>query len=207
MAASAPLLAVRDLTKTFGGARALDGVTLAFAAGEIHALVGENGAGKSTLIRCCTGVLTPDGGELLLDGAPLRLRSPRQARELGLRVVHQEAEFFPDLSLAENLLHVEGLPVGSVWWLDWRGLRATVREELRTLELDLPVEVPAARLGLGQRLLTPFGLLLPRLGVLRLRGVVLRLRLGIAGRRRLGILLARLRIWRWRWRVLRLRIL
>ncbi len=153
MAASAPLLTVRDLTKTFGGARALDGVTLAFAAGEIHALVGENGAGKSTLIRCCTGVLAPDGGELVLDGAPLRLRSPRQARELGLRVVHQEAEFFPDLSLAENLLHVEGLPAGPAWWLDWRGLRRTVREELRTMELDLPVEAPAARLGLGQRLL------------------------------------------------------
>jgi ABC-type sugar transport system ATPase subunit/ribose/xylose/arabinose/galactoside ABC-type transport system permease subunit len=153
MSTSAPLLVVDNLTKAFGGARALDGVTLAFAQGEIHALVGENGAGKSTLIRCCTGLLTPEGGGLVWDGEPLRLRSPRQARALGIRAVHQEAEFFPELSLAENLMHVECLKAGSAWWLDWRGLRSTVRAELRELDLDLPVEVPAATLGLGQRML------------------------------------------------------
>ena len=154
MTDSATLLSIRHLSKSFGGSRALDGVSLNFSAGEIHALVGENGAGKSTLIRCCTGVLSPDGGTLGWDGEPLQLRSPRHARKLGIRAVHQESEFFPELSLAENLMHIEGLAAGPAWWLDWRGLRTTVRAELRALDLDLPVDLPAGRLGIGQRMLT-----------------------------------------------------
>jgi ABC-type sugar transport system ATPase subunit/ribose/xylose/arabinose/galactoside ABC-type transport system permease subunit len=153
MSATAPLLAIDHLSKAFGGSRALDGVSLAFQAGEIHALVGENGAGKSTLIRCCTGVISADTGRLLWEGAPVAPKNPRHAQQLGIRAVHQEAEFFPALSLAENLMHAEGAMAGHAWWLDWRQVRAKAREELQTMELDLPVEAPAAQFGLGQRMM------------------------------------------------------
>jgi ABC-type sugar transport system ATPase subunit/ribose/xylose/arabinose/galactoside ABC-type transport system permease subunit len=153
MSAPAPLLAIDRLSKAFGGSRALDDVSLAFRTGEIHALVGENGAGKSTLIRCCTGVISADSGRLLLEGNPVVLQNPRHARQLGIRAVHQEAEFFPELSLAENLMHAEGTMAGRWWWIDWQQVRDSAREELGAMELDLPVETPAIRLGLGQRMM------------------------------------------------------
>ena len=153
MSAPAPLLAVDHLSKAFSGTRALDDVSLAFQAGEIHALVGENGAGKSTLIRCCTGVIAADAGRLLWQGAPAVPRDPRHARSLGIRAVHQEAEFFPALSLAENLLHAEGTMAGHSWWLDWPRVRARAREDLGAMGLDLPEETPAMNLGLGQRMM------------------------------------------------------
>ena len=72
-------------------------------AGEILALVGENGAGKSTLTRIIEGVHQPDAGEVVVDGAPVRLRAPAEAHAAGIRVIHQEPDIFPDLSVAENL--------------------------------------------------------------------------------------------------------
>lgn len=150
---SPSLLELRDVAKAFGGARALGGVSLGFRRGEIHALVGENGAGKSTLIRICTGLQPPDSGQLIWEGTPLRLRSPQEARQIGIRAVHQEAEFFPELSLAENLMHTEGAVPGHRFWLNWNAAHQTARDELESLSLDLPVHVRAATLGLGQRMM------------------------------------------------------
>ena len=147
------LLELRGLTKAYGGALALDAVSLSFRAGEIHALVGENGAGKSTLIRLCTGVQPPDAGEIWWEGAPLPLRDPRQARAAGIRAVYQEAEFVPDLSLAENLRHAEGAAAGSPYWLDWDRVRTRAEEDLRALAVALPVTAPAAQLSVGQRMM------------------------------------------------------
>jgi len=97
------LLAARALCKAYGGARALDGVDLDLHAGRIHALIGANGAGKSTLCRILAGVESPDAGELLLDGAPVRFASVREASAHGIAIVHQELSLFPNLSVAENL--------------------------------------------------------------------------------------------------------
>jgi L-arabinose transport system ATP-binding protein len=82
---------------------ALSEVTLPIRAGEILALVGENGAGKSTLTRIMEGVHRPDTGEVVIDGAPVLLRAPAEAHAAGIRVIHQEPDIFPDLSVAENL--------------------------------------------------------------------------------------------------------
>ena len=76
---SAPLLEVRQLTKSFPGVRALKGVSLTVARGEVLAVIGENGAGKSTLMKILAGVQRQDGGELLLDGERVEIRSDRKS--------------------------------------------------------------------------------------------------------------------------------
>jgi len=97
------LLEMHGIRKQFGGVEALKGVDFALQGGEVHALVGENGAGKSTLMKVLSGVLSPDGGGLLLEGRALRFRSVAEAQQAGVVMVYQELTLVPDLSVAENL--------------------------------------------------------------------------------------------------------
>ncbi len=100
---SAPAVRFESITKRFPGALALDDVTLEVRAGSCHALCGENGAGKSTLGRVLAGIHRPDGGRILLDGAPVRFATPRDALAAGVGMVHQELACCGNLSVAENL--------------------------------------------------------------------------------------------------------
>src|SRR3981081_4350847 len=100
---AAPLLALRQLAKAFGGARALRGVDFDVHAGEIHALLGENGAGKSTLIKIVSGVYPPDTGEITIRGEPVRFLSPREAQAHGIATIYQEFSLYPELTVAENI--------------------------------------------------------------------------------------------------------
>lgn len=147
------LLQLKAIEKAYGGVSALRGVSLTFERGKIHALVGENGAGKSTLIRLCTGIDTPDAGGLFWKGERIRLAGPAEGRAIGIRVVHQEAEFFPELSLTENLMHAAGSVSGRSWWLDWRALRLATAHDLDALGIRLPLDRPAADLSVGQRMM------------------------------------------------------
>jgi len=101
--AARPLIEVRDAAKHFGGVTALDGVSVAIARGSVHGLVGENGAGKSTLAKVIGGVLQPDAGELLVDGGPVRFRSPREALAAGIATIAQEIALVPARSVLENV--------------------------------------------------------------------------------------------------------
>src|SRR5689334_5804639 len=112
MSQTHPLVEARDLSKRFGGAQALSGVDLAVLPGEVHGLVGENGAGKSTLGKCVAGVLHPDGGELLVDGARVNYRVPRDALADGITIVEQELALLPAMSVADNVL-LGGNPAGA----------------------------------------------------------------------------------------------
>ena len=103
MSTSPPLLDVRGLTKSFPGVRALDDVNLHAGAGEVLAVVGENGAGKSTLMKILAGVYLPDGGDVLLDGQPVRLCRRRDALATGISLIHQELNLAENLSVAANL--------------------------------------------------------------------------------------------------------
>ncbi|MBR6728029.1 MAG: sugar ABC transporter ATP-binding protein [Clostridia bacterium] len=87
---AAPLLEMRGITKDFPGVRALDHVDLTVRPGTVHALMGENGAGKSTLMKCLFGIYKRDGGEILLEGKPVEFKSPKDALEHGVAMVHQE---------------------------------------------------------------------------------------------------------------------
>jgi len=106
MADQTVLLSVHGLEKHFGAVRALNGVDLDIPRGQVTALVGDNGAGKSVLIKCMAGIHEPDAGEIIWEGEPVRIRSPREAAALGIEVVYQ------DLALCDNLDVVENMFLG-----------------------------------------------------------------------------------------------
>ena len=123
-----PVLAVRGATKRFGAVLALDHVDLEVRAGEVLALLGDNGAGKSTLIKCLSGVHRLDDGVIELDGKPVDMRSPADARTHGIETVYQDLALFDNLGPAANFY--AGRELASPRWLP-RGLRF-----LRTREMS-----------------------------------------------------------------------
>src|SRR3954466_9481204 len=98
-----PAVRFEGISKRFPGARALDSITFEIASGSCHAVCGENGAGKSTLGKILAGIKRADGGSISLDGSPIHVGSPRDARALGIAIVHQELAFCENLTVAENL--------------------------------------------------------------------------------------------------------
>src|SRR2546422_7215048 len=139
----APILEIRGVSKRFGSTQALDDVSLALEAGEIHALLGENGAGKSTLIKIMTGVVQPDAGELIVDGRPARVGSALEAQALGIAAVYQEPMIFPDLSVAENIF-ISHRDRGRI--VDRGAMRRDAEAVLDRLGVRLDVREPARRL-------------------------------------------------------------
>src|SRR5688572_11665024 len=129
----AELLEMRGVSKVFPGVRALDGVDFTVRAGEIHALMGENGAGKSTLIKVLTGAEPRDGGTVLLDGQPIRPRSPKDAQRVGISTVYQEVNLVPNLSVAENLYLGRQPTLASV--IRWGRMNQMARAALARLNL------------------------------------------------------------------------
>ncbi|RMI45995.1 sugar ABC transporter ATP-binding protein [Streptomyces triticirhizae] len=146
----APVVALRDVWKSFGAVAALRGAHLALRAGEAHALVGENGAGKSTLIRVLAGVHRPDRGVVELDGAPVEFRNPQDARAAGLAVIHQEPGLFPDLTVAENVF-VGRQPRGRFGRIDERAMRAEAGAVLARLGVPLDPRRPARGLSIADQ--------------------------------------------------------
>lgn len=98
------VLEARSISKRYSGVDALENVSLALEPGKIHALIGENGAGKSTLSKILSGFEIPDDGELLIDGTPVSIKTPAQAAEYGIAIVHQELSVIGSVSVAENIL-------------------------------------------------------------------------------------------------------
>ena len=99
---AAPLIDVRNISKQFGSVVALSGVSMAVWPGEVHCLLGDNGAGKSTLIKTLAGVHAPDQGQYLVNGRPVRFRSPRDALDAGIATVYQDLALVPLMSVARN---------------------------------------------------------------------------------------------------------
>ena len=144
------LLRVVEVTRSFAGVQALRGASLELRAGEVHALVGENGAGKSTLIRIVTGAVQADGGELLLEGEPVRSHSPRRARELGIAAIYQQPALFPDLTVAENIALASDPP--AVWRrVDWAARRRRAAELLARVGARIDPEAEAGDLSMPQQ--------------------------------------------------------
>jgi ABC-type sugar transport system ATPase subunit len=151
-----PILEVHNIHKRFGRVVALRGANFDLYAGEVHALVGDNGAGKSTLIKIISGVFQPDAGEILIDGQPVTIHSPLEARVLGIETVYQDLALANHLDAAANLfLGREELlppPLGWFGFLDKRTMRRRAEEEMRRLKIGIKsVEQPVLTLSGGQR--------------------------------------------------------
>lgn len=140
----APLIEMRGISKAFPGVRALDDVSLAVQAGEVHMLVGQNGAGKSTLIKVLCGAHHPDRGEFLVDGQPVRIHSVADARRLGIAVIFQEFSLVPFLNIAQNIFlgHETG---------NQRHMHAEAARLLDMLGIQLDTHTLAHKLGVAQQ--------------------------------------------------------
>ena len=124
------------VSKRFAATQALDEVSMELRAAEVHALVGENGAGKSTLVKIVAGVHRPDRGAMRLDGEPIELQGPADARAHGIAVVHQEPRLFPDLSVAENVF-LGHAPGGRLGTIDWGAMQRSARALFKELGVRL----------------------------------------------------------------------
>jgi len=138
------------MTKRYPGVLALDDVSLSFARGEIHALMGENGAGKSTLVKLIAGAETADEGTVAIEGRVFRAMNPALAKEAGISVIWQESNLVPSLSVAENLFL--GLKVGkSRFCPDFGEMDRLASEILGELNFDMPPGTPVFELSAAQR--------------------------------------------------------
>jgi D-xylose transport system ATP-binding protein len=147
-----PILQLRGISKSFGSVQALTDVDFEVRRGEVMALVGDNGAGKSTLIKCVAGIHSPDRGEILFDGEPVHVHSPKDAARLGIEVVYQ------DLALADNLDVVQNMYLGReerdwLWRLKEAPMEQRTAETLRSLSVTTirSIRQPVASLSGGQR--------------------------------------------------------
>jgi len=145
------VLELRDITKVFPGVIANKGVSLSLNSGEIVALLGENGAGKSTLMNVVYGLLTSDGGEILVDDKPVKIRSPRQAIDLGIGMVHQHFMLVEPLTVTENI--VLGREPAHLGVIDFTQARKTVVElsERYGLKVDPDTQIIDLPVGMQQR--------------------------------------------------------
>jgi ribose transport system ATP-binding protein len=143
MNASAPLLTVSGIKKSFGATKALKGVDLTLARGEVLALIGENGAGKSTLMKVLSGAHSADSGDMALEGAAYRPTGPLHARSLGVCMIYQELALAPHLSVMENILL--GIEPTFGPFMNWRETRAIARRALD--EVGLTSLDPATLVG------------------------------------------------------------
>ncbi len=140
-------LRLEGITKVFGSLVANDRVTLDVRPGEIHCLLGENGAGKSTLMNQLYGLLQPDGGQILVDGVPVRFANPRQAIDAGIGMVHQHFMLVGPFTVAENI--VLGREPGRAGVLDLRAARQRVRELSARYRLDVDPDARVEDLPIG----------------------------------------------------------
>ena len=112
-------LELKNITKTFPGVLALDNVSFSAQRGEVHALCGENGAGKSTLMKIINGVYKADSGEIYIEGKPVHIQSPIEARKHGIAMIFQECVYVPEMTVAESLF-LGNLPVNQLGAVDWK---------------------------------------------------------------------------------------
>lgn len=145
------LVAMNDIDKSFPGVRALHKAKFELRPGEVHALMGENGAGKSTLMKILSGIYARDSGEILLDGRPIEINSPRQAQQLGIGIIHQELSLMPDLSAAQNIFIGREPRKGFGVLLDEARLNAQAAEIFASMRLRLDPRTLAGRLTIARQ--------------------------------------------------------
>lgn len=142
-------LATRDLGKDYPGTVALDGVSVGFAPGEVHALIGKNGAGKSTLVKMLAGSVVPSRGQIFCDGLEVALSSPQDAFKQGIAIVYQELSLVPGLTVAENILLGRTPKKSGI--IDWRATYAQAAGVLERMRVDIDVRARTGDLGVAKQ--------------------------------------------------------
>jgi ABC-type sugar transport system ATPase subunit len=146
--APTPLLEAIGICKTFPGVRALHDARIVVHAGRLNAVLGENGAGKSTLMNILSGVFPPDVGEVRLDGKPVHFRTPREAADAGISIIHQELNLIPHLSVAENIF-LGREPITRSGLIDRRAMNRASTQLLDHLGLTVDPRTPIYKLRVG----------------------------------------------------------
>jgi general nucleoside transport system ATP-binding protein len=147
---AAPVLELRGITKQFPGVLANDHIDFDLRRGEVHALLGENGAGKSTLMSILYGLYTADSGEILLNGKPVAISSPRDAIELGIGMVHQHFMLIPVMTVTENIV-LANEPVRAGVLLDEKAAEKRVAEVARTFKFAVDPHAKIENITVGQQ--------------------------------------------------------
>lgn len=153
---SETLLEVRGIEKRFGGVRALAGVDMRLARGDLRCLIGPNGAGKSTFFKVLTAQLRPSAGRIVFDGADITHRQPHEISRLGIGIKNQVPSVFDGLPV------YEGLWVAAAWRQKEREAHRTVEEVIDRLGLGDIADVPVGLLAHGQRQWVEFGMVMAR---------------------------------------------
>lgn len=144
---SQPILKMKGITKEFPGVKALENVDLELYSGEVHALMGENGAGKSTLMKILSGVYQHTSGSILLDGKEVSINSPQDAEMLGISIIHQEFNLFPNLSAAENIFLDRNDITNRTGKIKWSEVNRRATELITSIGANIDVRKEVQYLG------------------------------------------------------------
>lgn len=144
-----PFVSTEAVTKSYGGAQALRGVSLSIMPGEVHGLVGANGAGKSTLIRILAGLTDPDSGVIRVDGESVTIGNPHRANDLGMSFIHQELAFVPGMTVLQNIML--GLPKKTRFGLvDWSSIARDIEPIAKRVGVTAPLYATAKGLSTAE---------------------------------------------------------
>lgn len=146
---AAQILQMTGISKSFPGVKALKKVRLDLNEGEIHALMGENGAGKSTLVKILTGIFTRDEGDITFMGAPIHLKSTKEAQEKGICIIHQELNMMTHLTVAQNIFIGREKMHG--FFLDERSINTMAKNLLNKLGIDIDPKELVGNLTVGRQ--------------------------------------------------------
>ena len=150
MTSSEPRLAMRNISKSFGGVHALQNVSLSAHAGEVHAICGENGAGKSTLMKILAGAIVDYDGTIAIAEKPAKFNGPRNAEDAGIRIIYQELNLVPDLTVAANIFLGREKTHG-FGWLDNRGMESEAQRIFNRLGAPIPARARLGDLRIGDQ--------------------------------------------------------
>lgn len=140
---------LRNISKSFGGIKALKDVTLQALPGEIHALMGENGAGKSTLMKILSGAHEKDGGRIFIDGEEAYIKNTHDSKNLGIGIIYQEFSLVPELSVAENVFLSRMSGNGA--WVKWGKLKEEAATLIKEVGFDIDPSVKVGTLSIAQQ--------------------------------------------------------
>ena len=143
-------LEATNISKAFDGVQALESVSIAIDAGEIHCFVGENGSGKSTLIKIIGGVLTPDSGEIRINGQLFRPARAIDSIRKGIQIIYQDLSLFPNLSVAENISLNQLIERGNTF-VSKTNILQTAQKALKEIEEELDLSEKVENLSMSKR--------------------------------------------------------